>query len=224
MLPVLPTPTNGAGPSGRVGLRFSPWLSPGDPQAGWPWWDAGLSQLRQVASQLLGRLPRTCCRLESHPVAAMRRVIAPLLLVALLLTGCGSAAQPPRRVVLDALALQIRLTQDQVAQALRLQPGGLPEVSRVRVEEQQPITIGDARGLRLTGRFDWRLAEDPIRVDSPFELYLQRGERGQSWRLARLLAGDQGGGQEWITEPLPLPGERGMRPVAALASGSDGAG
>lgn len=224
MLPVLPTPTNGAGCSGRVGLRFSPWLSPGDPQAGWPWWDAGLCQLRQVASQLLGRLPRTGCRLESHPVAAMRRVIAPLLLVALLLTGCGSAAQPPRRVVLDALALQIRLTQDQVAQALRLQPGGLPEVSRVRVEEQQPITIGDARGLRLTGRFDWRLAEDPIRVDSPFELYLQRGERGQSWRLARPLAGDQGGGQEWITEPLPLPGERGMRPVAALASGSDGAG
>lgn len=144
----------------------------------------------------------------------MRRVIAPLLLVALLLTGCGSAAQPPRRVVLDALALQIRLTQDQVAQALRLPPAGLPEVSRVRVEEQQPVTIGDARGLRLTGRFDWRLAEDPIRVDSPFELYLQRGERGQSWRLARPLARDQGDGQEWLTEPLPLPGERGVHPAA----------
>lgn len=144
----------------------------------------------------------------------MRRVIAPLLLVALLLTGCGSAAQPPRRVVLDALTLQIRLTQDQVAQALRLPPAGLPEVSRVRVEEQQPVTIGDARGLRLTGRFDWRLAEDPIRVDSPFELYLQRGERGQSWRLARPLAHDQGDGQEWLTEPLPLPGERGVHPAA----------
>jgi hypothetical protein len=147
-----------------------------------------------------------------------------LLLVAVLLAGCGSAAQPPRRVVLDALALQIRLTQDQVAQALRLEPAGLPEVSRVRVEEQQPVTIGEARGLRLTGRFDWRLAEDPIRVDSPFEIYLQRGERGQSWRLARPLAADPDGTQQWITEPLPLPGDRQGRRAAAPASGSDGAG
>ena len=111
-----------------------------------------------------------------------------------------------------------------MAQALRLEPAGLPEVSRVRVEEQQPVAIGEARGLRLTGRFDWRLAEDPIRVDSPFELYLQRGERGRSWRLARPLAVEADGTQAWITEPLPLPGERPARRGAAPASGSDGAG
>jgi hypothetical protein len=88
-------------------------------------------------------------------------------------------------VLLDALALQIRLTQGAIADALALEAPGLPQVSRVRVEEQQAVTIGQARGLRLAGRFDWRLANDPIRVDSPFELYLARGERGQSWRLAR---------------------------------------
>ena len=157
-------------------------------------------------------------------VLVLRLLVLPLLLLVLTVQGCSSASQPPRAVLLEALSLQIRLTQDQVAQALRLQPAGLPEVSRVRVEEQEPIAIGDARGLRLMGRFDWRLAEDPIRVDSPFELYLQRGERGQSWRLARPLAGAEDGVQDWITEPLPLPGERPLRPAPASASGSDGAG
>jgi hypothetical protein len=111
-------------------------------------------------------------------------------------------------VLLDALALQIRLTQDQVAGALGLESGGLPNVSRVRVEEQEPLRIGEARGLRLSGRFDWRLSGDPIRVDSPFTLYLQRGERGESWRLAQPGAGSEAGEQNWFTYPLPLPGER----------------
>jgi hypothetical protein len=41
-------------------------------------------------------------------------------------------------------------------------------------------------------------------VDSAFELYLLRGEKGQSWRLARPSAdGDRPG---WVTDPLPLKG------------------
>jgi len=150
-----------------------------------------------------------------------------LLLLPLALVACGGPGQPPRAVLLDALALQIQLTQGSIARALELETPGLPQVSRVRVEEQQAMPIGDARGLRLAGRFDWRLADDPIRVDSPFELYLARGERGQSWRLARpdspsLLDPSAGvslsanGGsnaaavssQSWTTYPLPLPGQR----------------
>ncbi len=224
MLPALPTPTLGADRSDTAGMRCRRWLSPGGPEGGWSRWSACLHRVRQLASQGLELWARACACTAMAPLPSARRLVAPLLLVALLLAGCGSTAQPPRRVVLDALALQIRLTQDQVAQALRLQPVGLPEVSRVRVEEQQPVAIGEARGLRLTGRFDWRLAEDPIRVDSPFELYLQRGERGQSWRLARPLVADQDGVQQWITEPLPLPGEHPVGRMGASASGSDGAG
>lgn len=131
-----------------------------------------------------------------------------LLLVCLVLTGCSAAAQPPRSVLLQALELQIQLTQGAIADALALEAAGMPEVSRVRVAQQQPIGIGEAKGLRLQGQFDWRLAGDPIRVDSPFELFLQRGERGQSWRLARPVgpasAAGAEGQQTWITNPLPL--------------------
>lgn len=139
-------------------------------------------------------------------------VVLALLLLLLLppgLSGCSLLArQPSQGVLLDALALQIELTQGAIARALELEASGLPQVSRVRVEEQEPMRIGAARGLHLRGRFDWRLAGDPIRVDSPFELWLQQGERGESWRLAlpEPAAADSQPG--WTTHPLPLPGER----------------
>ena len=145
--------------------------------------------------------------------APLRRACAALALMAALLlplglAGCGGTGQPSQRVLLDALALQIRLTQEQVAGALGLPSGGIPEVSRVRVEEQESLCIGEARGLRLAGRFDWRLSGDPIRVDSPFTLYLQRGERGESWRLAQPSVTGKASEPDWFTTPLPLPGER----------------
>jgi hypothetical protein len=137
--------------------------------------------------------------------------LLPLLLaVSTALTGCTGVAQPPRSVLLQALELQIQLTQGAIAEALALEAAGTPEVSRVRVAEQDTVRIGEAKGLRLVGQFDWRLAGDPIRVDSPFELYLQRGERGQSWRLARPIGDPAPDGadsqQAWITDPLPLKG------------------
>jgi hypothetical protein len=140
-------------------------------------------------------------------VARVRRLLGSLALVlCLTLAGCGGSGQPPRSVLLQALGLQIQLTQGAIAQALALEAAGVPEVNRVRVEQQQSLRIGEAKGLRLAGRFDWRLPGDPIRVDSPFELYLQRGERGQSWRLARPSGSSDGSTQEWLTYPLPLPG------------------
>lgn len=220
MLPALPTPTDADCRADSAGRCPGQPLPPAVPAGAWRWWRPAWSRLERLLSLLQRCVAWAGVLGASAPLPSVPRLLAPLLVVALLLAGCGSAAQPPRRVLLDALALQIRLTQEQVAQALGVPAGGLPEVSRVRVEQQQPVAIGEERGLRLTGRFDWRLAEDPIRVDSPFELYLQRGERGQSWRLARPLADGQDGLQLWLTEPLPLPGERR---AGVSASGSGGA-
>jgi hypothetical protein len=144
--------------------------------------------------------------------AALRSLLGRLVSLALCgllllpMTACGGAGQPPRAVLLDALALQIQLTQGAIAQALELepQPDSSPEVSRVRVASQESLAIGGGRGLHLTGQFDWRLPGDAIRVDSPFDLYLQRGERGQSWRLAQPSGSSDGTTQEWLTYPLPL--------------------
>ncbi|MFN9644063.1 MAG: hypothetical protein ACK6BG_02810 [Cyanobacteriota bacterium] len=140
-----------------------------------------------------------------------RRGLLQLALAALLacaLTACGGPSTPPRAILLQALALQIQLTQADVARALGLDSVGAPLVSRVRVERQEPIPVGESPGLRLSGRFDWRLGKDPFRVDAPFEIFLERGARGESWRLARPAGPAPEGGQAWLTYPLPLrPGD-----------------
>lgn len=135
------------------------------------------------------------------------RRLAPLLLVLVLalgLAGCGAVGSPPRSQLIAALELQIQLTQGAIASALALPSNVLPQISRVRVSQQEPLQIGGSRGLHLSGRFDWRLPGDPYRTDTPFELYLQRGERGQSWRLARPMGAAEGGEQQWRTDPLPI--------------------
>lgn len=73
----------------------------------------------------------------------------------------------------------------------------------MRVEDQESFALGDEQGLRISGRFDWQLPGDRVQVDSPFELFLQRGSRGQSWRLARPKGGSDDL-QTWLTYPLGL--------------------
>ena len=131
-------------------------------------------------------------------------IVALVLLLSLVLGGCSGRGQPAASVVQSALALHIQLTQSAIAEALQLKTPGTPEVSHVRVVSSDSMRIGEGRGVHLTGEFNWRLAGDPVRVDSPFDLYLQRGERGQSWRLARPQGSIDGNSQVWITDPLPV--------------------
>ena len=145
----------------------------------------------------------------SLPVSAFKRVVRRLLQVLCVLsivvslTACNGS-QPPRALLNEALALQIQLTQSAIASSLDLTPMPVaPSVSRVRVEDQESFALGDEQGLRISGRFDWQLPGDRVQVDSPFELFLQRGSRGQSWRLARPKGGSDDR-QAWLTYPLGL--------------------
>ena len=145
----------------------------------------------------------------SLPVSAFKRVVRRLLQVLCVLsivvslTACNGS-QPPRALLNEALALQIQLTQSAIASSLDLTPMPIaPSVSRVRVEDQESFALGDEQGLRISGRFDWQLPGDRVQVDSAFELFLQRGSRGQSWRLARPKGGSDDR-QAWLTYPLGL--------------------
>ena len=145
----------------------------------------------------------------SSPVSGLKRVVRRLLQalcvlsIVVSLTACGGS-QPPRALLNEALALQIQLTQSAIASSLDLTPMPIaPSVSRVRVEDQESFALGDEQGLRISGRFDWQLPGDRVQVDSPFELFLQRGSHGQSWRLARPNGGSEDR-QAWLTYPLGL--------------------
>ena len=141
---------------------------------------------------------------RTHPGGGLWRFFAhglSVLVLLLTLTAC-SGSQPPRALLNEALSLQIQLTQTAISKSLNLPPISLaPNVSRVRVEEQEALNLGEQKGLRVSGRFDWQLPGDRVQVDSPFEVYLQRGERGESWRLARPNGPDQDQ-QSWLLYPL----------------------
>ncbi|TGG92639.1 MAG: hypothetical protein ERJ67_05370 [Aphanocapsa feldmannii 277cV] len=117
------------------------------------------------------------------------------LLFCLLLTACGGG--PPRKVLLQGLALQVRLTQETLGSALRLEPLAAPQISRVRIEDQDRISIDGQRAYRVRGHFDWRLSGDAIRTDSSFEIFLQPGEQALSWRLAQPVGSRDGTQQGW---------------------------
>jgi hypothetical protein len=147
---------------------------------------------------------------QGRPWAAAWRTLALLACLLLLnvgLTACTRLPSPPQATVLSALSLQIELTQQAIATALDLPAPGTPSVRHVQIENQRSLAIGDGRGLQLSGHFAWRLGNDTTSTESPFELYLQRGERGQSWRLARpVSSGDGSATQQWLIDPLPIQG------------------
>jgi len=81
----------------------------------------------------------------------------------------------------------------------------IPKVSRVRVIHHEEVQVEGEHFVHLEGSFDWQLPQDSIRVDSAFDLYLQRGQRGDGWTLARPVGGQGGDVQHWLLYPLGLP-------------------
>ena len=109
-------------------------------------------------------------------------------------------------MLIQALKTQILLTQVSIAESLDLQPIKLdPDVSRIRVDHQETLQVEGEQLIYLQGNFDWQLPQDSVRVDSGFEIYLQRGSHGQSWSLARPVSDLDGIDQRWLLYPLGFP-------------------
>lgn len=134
------------------------------------------------------------------------RLLLVVSFISLILSACSLSDQLPRGVLIQALKTQILLTQVSIAESLDLQPIKLdPDVSRIRVDHQETLQVEGEQLIYLQGNFDWQLPQDSVRVDSGFEIYLQRGSYGQSWSLARPVSGLAGSDQRWLLYPLGLP-------------------
>ncbi len=138
--------------------------------------------------------------------AMLRRLLVAMVLVLMVvvLPACSATGQPPRQILMQALAMQVQFTQEDLAAALQLPAlSGEPSLRRIRLEQQGHESVEGQKALRLQGQFDWSLPDDPIRVDSPFDLLLLPGSKGQSWPLLRPPAGD---GVGWRSYPLTRQG------------------
>ena len=129
-----------------------------------------------------------------------------ILLITVLLVSCSWNPQPSRSIVIQALKTQIVATQASISESLGLEPmDNLPKVSRVRVRHHDTLDVQGEHFVHLQGTFDWQLPQDSIRMDSGFELYLQPGQRGEGWTLARPVGGKDSETQRWLLYPLGLP-------------------
>ena len=139
-------------------------------------------------------------------IISICRSFVSLCLISILLISCSWNSQPPRNIVNEALQTQIVTTQTSISESLGLDPMiNIPKVSRVRVIHHDEVQVQGERFVHLEGSFDWQLPQDSIRVDSAFELYLQRGQRGDGWTLARPVGGQGDDVQHWLLYPLGLP-------------------
>lgn len=138
-------------------------------------------------------------------VRSVRQVLCAVSAI-FLLSSCSMRSEPPRAIVIEALQSQILTTQVSIAQSLDLEPlASAPDVSRVRVDHQETVQVDGERFIHLEGSFDWQLPQDSVRVDSTFDLYLQRGPRGEGWSLARPVSSSGDNTQRWLLYPLGLP-------------------
>lgn len=127
------------------------------------------------------------------------------MLLVVLLTACGlSNAAPSHQLVERAIVQQLRQTQAELNQQLRLnvQPTDLA-IRKVVIAEQTPVTIENLKGFRVRGTYSvtTKLATRQItEQQNPFEVYLQRQQEGKTWRLARLAVSE--GEPLWLTQRL----------------------
>lgn len=126
----------------------------------------------------------------------MLRVILAIAL-AWLLTACGSTATQPRtELVQQAIAWQLSQTQQELSQQL-----GLPvapdaiQVSHVKVIQQTPLKIQNLSSYRVKGTCDFTIKRPKHSIaqrEVPFEVYLQRQAKENTWRVAELKANEEG--------------------------------
>lgn len=153
----------------------------------------------------LSRLRRFCGASFARIVTLGLNILV-VFVVAFVSTSCGLNSDPPRSIVMEALQAQISATQSSISESLGLDPSTTdPVVSRVRVSHQETLKLDGQRFTHVEGNFDWQLPQDPVRVDSAFELFLLRGERGEGWTLARPVSGKADDIQRWLLYPLGLP-------------------
>jgi len=92
---------------------------------------------------------------------------------------------PPGAVVEAAIAYQLQQSQNQLSQNLQTVP---PQVAidQVNVNTIEPIVINNLAAYHLRGKYDITLTlprQTLHQKQNTFEIYLQRQQEGESWRL-----------------------------------------
>ena len=140
-----------------------------------------------------------------HVRSFFQKINALLLVFLLCFTayGCAATIYPPESVLKDALSLQIDLTERSLIDVLDFEEG-LAEVIGVKSNSSNYLPDQKGRLLSISGRCDCRFLGHKEKTDYPFHVFLERGSKGESWRLARPTFASNGVIKGWSSYPLPI--------------------
>ncbi|WP_320667563.1 hypothetical protein [Prochlorococcus sp. MIT 1307] len=103
---------------------------------------------------------------------------------------------------MDALELQINITQNALTDFLDLDEG-VSKVLGVKVDSSAFMDYENGRLLLVYGHVDYTLPSTET-INSPFQVFLEKGEKGQSWSLVRPSFIANGSSRVWKSYALPI--------------------
>lgn len=132
----------------------------------------------------------------------MKRWFRVLIAIVLssVLVACGARNAVPTNVVKKAIALDVNRTQQEIAQHLKLSAQPKVQIDRVKVSDQDPITVEGIRSYRVKGVYDFTLKlpkNQTVQRDNAFNVVLQPQADKKTWRSAQ-----QPDGENWITSAI----------------------
>ncbi len=116
------------------------------------------------------------------------------------LFACASSNAVPTNVVKKVIALDVNRTQQEIAQHLKLSAQPNVKIARIKVSEQDPITVEGIRSYRVKGVYDFTLKlpkTQTVQRDNPFNVVLQPQAESKTWRSAQQLDGEN-----WVTSAI----------------------
>lgn len=118
------------------------------------------------------------------------------MLVGLLVACSSYGPTPNRKLIKEAIALQLSQTQANLTQQLNLPYIPPFEINRIKVKHTEPLTLENLPAFHIVGTYDLTLKlrdregdtqhfREVKQAKNSFEVYLQRQIQGQTWRLAK---------------------------------------
>ncbi len=119
--------------------------------------------------------------------------------------GCTVFQNPPNSVLKDALEVQMNLTHLLLDELLEIDEQ-TPELSHIRIDSREYLDDLNGRVVSIYGHLDYRYPDEKEKINTSFHLFLERGAKGESWRLAKPIQTSVDTSKEWMTFPLPIKG------------------
>jgi len=123
-----------------------------------------------------------------------------MVLIGLLVSCSATGSSPNQALVKKAIALQLRLTQEELNSPLHLERSPQLDVKGIEITNSDRLREEKLPTFYIQGTYnlDIQLSEQTIKQrHNPFEVYVQQQIEGETWRLLRSQTTDKG--TEWFS-------------------------